>query len=89
MYFVSENCEKAGFYECKECGYRFLSESIEEKIECPYCGNYIDYELGPDESMEDLLKSAILLEVIEGNEKIQMFDSLLSCTLVDNESWID
>lgn len=89
MYFVSEDCKKAGLYECRECGYRFLSELTLDRIECPLCSNDIDYEIGPDESMEDYLNTAILIEVIEGNEKIQMYDSLLSCALVDNEAWID
>lgn len=89
MYFVSDDAERVGFYECKECGYRFLSESTEPRIECPNCSNDIDYELGPDESIEDYINSAYLIEIIEGNENIQRYDSLLSCTFVDNEAWID
>lgn len=89
MYFVSENCEKAGFYECRECGYRFLSELTDQRIECPNCANDIDYEIGPDESIDDYINTAVLLEIIEGNENIQRYDSLLSSTFVDNEAWID
>ena len=32
-----------------------------EKIPCPDCEAEIDYEIGPDESMEDILDTAQLL----------------------------
>ena len=89
MYFVDDNCIRCGFYECKECGYRFLSEIVMPKIPCPNCAADIDYEIGPDESMEELTDTAILLEVVEGNENVRRYDTLLSCAFVDNEDWID
>lgn len=89
MYFVKEDCEIAGLYECKECGFRFLKEGTNPKTECPNCAFDIDYEIGPDESLDDYINTAVLIEIIKGNENIQMYDSLLSCTFVDDGAWID
>ena len=55
MYYVPDGTKKCGYYECKKCGNRFLSLQTMEKIPCPDCEAEIDYEIGPDESMEDIL----------------------------------
>ena len=54
MYYVPDGTKKCGYYECKKCGNRFLSLQTMEKIPCPDCEAEIDYEIGPDESMEDI-----------------------------------
>ena len=58
MYYVPDGTKKCGYYECKKCGNRFLSLQTMEKIPCPDCEAEIDYEIGPDESMEDILDTA-------------------------------
>ena len=66
MYYVPDGTKKCGYYECKKCGNRFLSLQTMEKIPCPDCEAEIDYEIGPDENMEDILDTAQLLQKIEG-----------------------
>ena len=56
MYYVPDGTKKCGYYECKKCGNRFLSLQTMEKIPCPDCEAEIDYEIGPDENMEDISK---------------------------------
>ena len=55
MYYVPEGTKECGFYECKKCGNRFLSLQTMQRIPCPDCAMDIDYEIGPDESMEDVM----------------------------------
>lgn len=55
MYFVPNGTKECGYYECKKCGYRFLSLQTMKKIACPDCESEIDYEIGPDESMENVI----------------------------------
>ena len=64
MYYVPDGTKVCGYYECKKCGNRFLSLEVKEKIPCPVCEAEIDYEIGPDESLEDLLETAELKEKI-------------------------
>ena len=42
MYYVPDGTELCGFYECEECGNRFLSLKIVPKLVCPYCGEEPD-----------------------------------------------
>lgn len=42
------------------------------------CEQEIDYEIGPDESAEDVLDTAELLQKIEGTEEVAKMDALLS-----------
>lgn len=90
MYYVPDETKKCGFYECKKCGERFLSLQTMDKIPCPTCEQYIDYEIGPDESLEELLDTAELIKVIEGTEEIECMDSLLSLAITggDPDNWI-
>lgn len=37
MYFVPNGTKECGYYECKKCGYRFLSLQTMKKIACPDC----------------------------------------------------
>ncbi len=41
----------------------------------------IDYEIGPDESLEDVLDTAELLQKIEGEEEVEKMDALLSLAI--------
>ena len=53
------------------------------------CESEIDYEIGPDESMENVIDTAELLEKIEGEEEVEKMDTLLSLAITGgDESWI-
>ena len=57
--------------------------------ECGYCEAEIDYEIGPDESLEDVLDTAELIQKIEGEEEVEKMDTLLSLALTGGDySWI-
>ena len=71
MYYVPDGTKECGFYECKKCGNRFLSLQTMKRIPCPDCEAEIDYEIGPDESLEDVLDTAELIEKIEGVEEVK------------------
>ena len=43
-----------------------------KRIPCPDCEQEIDYEIGPDESLEDVLNTAELLQKIEGEEEVHI-----------------
>ena len=88
MYFLDDGTEKCGFYECKKCSYRFLSLYETKKAPCPLCEQDIDYEIGPDESLEDLLETAELIDIIDGKENVERMDILLSAAFSDDESWL-
>ena len=81
MYYVPDGTKKCGYYECKKCGNRFLSlQTMEAEI---------DYEIGPDESMEDILDTAQLLQKIEGEEEVKKMDALLSLAITGGDcNWI-
>ncbi len=88
MYYVPEGTEKCGFYECAECGNRFLDLRIAPAIVCPYCGDEPDMELAPDEEMPAETETAKLVRVLEG-EDVEKYDTLLSLAITGgDESWI-
>ena len=89
MYYVPDGTKECGYYECKKCGNRFLSMQTMKRIPCPDCEAEIDYEIGPDESLEDVLDTAELIQKIEGEEeveKIQYVDETYFDTTMDLES---
>lgn len=89
MYFVPDNTELCGFYECCECGNRFLDEKVFPKMVCPYCGEEPDMEIGPDEEMPEILENAKLLKVIEGKDEVEKYDQLLSLAMTGGDyNWI-
>lgn len=89
MYFVPDGTEKCGYYECKECGYRFLALETDTAIACPTCDGDIDYEIGPDEVMGEAGKNAILVQVVEGLEEVEKMDILLSLAITGGDyNWI-
>ena len=65
MYYVPDGTKECGYYECKKCGNRFLSMQTMKRIPCPDCEAEIDYEIGPDESLEDVLDTAELIQKID------------------------
>lgn len=89
MYYVPDGTKKCGYYECSECGTRFLSLHLEEIIDCPYCEKDFDPEIGPDEVMEEITSKAQLVKIIE-DEDIEMWDKLLSLAITggDEDDWI-
>ena len=89
MYYVPGGTKVCGYYECKKCGNRFLSLELNNKIPSPECEAEIDYEIGPDESLEDLLETAELKEKIEGEEEVEQMDALLSLAVTGGDfNWI-
>ncbi|MBQ7564252.1 MAG: hypothetical protein IJT16_09715 [Lachnospiraceae bacterium] len=88
MYYVPDDTEKCGYYECEECRERFLDVRIASRLVCPYCGEAHDMEIGPDDEMPSVKESAKLLEVIEG-EDVEKYDALLSLAITGGDySWI-
>ena len=78
MYYVPDGTKECGYYECKTM----------KRIPCPDCEAEIDYEIGPDESLEDVLDTAELIEKIEG-EEVEKMDALLSLAVTGGDyNWI-
>ncbi|MBE6022542.1 MAG: hypothetical protein E7231_04805 [Cellulosilyticum sp.] len=89
MYYVPDQTKKCGFFECKECGARFLSLQLQEKMPCPYCERDFDPEIGPDEEMTQAHAEAMLVKVIEGEEEVEKWDKLLSLAITGgDEEWL-
>lgn len=89
MYFVRDDAEICGFYECADCCQRFLDEKVVPYMICPYSGEQPDMEIGPDDEMPTVKESAKLIKVIEGHEEIEKMDSLLSLALTGGDyNWI-
>ena len=88
MFYVPDGTERCGFYECSECGSRFLDIRIAPTIVCPYCGEEPDMEIGLDDEMPDTAESAKLVQVLEG-EDVEKYDTLLSLAITGgDEGWI-
>jgi len=89
MYFVPDEIQVCGFYECEDCNMRFLNEKVVPYMICPYCGEEVDMEIGPDEEVPQPAEKAKLIKVVEG-EEIEMMDGLLSLAITGgNCEWID
>ena len=88
MYYVPDDTETAGYYECESCGERFLDIRIAPRIVCPYCGEIPDMEIGPDDEMPEVREDARLIQMIEG-EDVEKYDRLLSLAITGGDySWI-
>ena len=88
MFYVPDGTERCGFYECKDCGSRFLDIRVAPTLVCPYCGEEPDVEIGPDEEMPQASEAAKLIEMLEG-EDVEKYDTLLSLALTGGDySWI-
>lgn len=89
MYYVPDGTEQCGYYECSECGTRFLDLRIAPTLVCPYCGETPDMEIGPDEEMPQIVESARLIEMVRGAEEVDKMDELLSLAVTGGDfSWI-
>ncbi len=89
MFYVPDGTQMAGFYECEECGSRFLDIRIAPTLVCPYCGEEPDMELGPDDEMPTNTETAKLLQMIEGEEEVEKMDGLLSLALTGGDyEWL-
>ena len=88
MYYVPDGTTLCGFYECEECGNRFLNLSTAPQMACPYCGEEVDMEIGPDEEMPVQKESAVLQKVLR-DEEVERYDVLLSLAITGgDDSWI-
>jgi len=88
MYFVPDGTKLCGFYECLECNMRFLDVRIAPTIVCPYCGEEVDMEVGPDEEMPVAVETAKLLDVIRDDD-VERMDALLSLAITGGDfDWI-
>jgi len=88
MYFVPDDTQKCGYYECKICGARFLSLHMEPTISCPSCEEEMDMEMGPDDEMIPFDEYAVLQKIVEG-EDVELMDGLLSLALTGGDyEWI-
>ena len=89
MYYVPDGTEQCGYYECSECGTRFLDLRIAPTLVCPYCGETPDMEIGPDEEMPQTIEAARLIEMVRGAEEVDKMDALLSLAVTGGDfSWI-
>lgn len=89
MFYVPDGTQRCGFYECCECGNRFLDLKIGPAIVCPYCGEEPDMEIGPDEAMPEVKEDAKLIQMIVGEEEIEKYDQLLSLAVTGGDyDWI-
>ena len=88
MYYVPDDTERCGFYECSDCGNRFLDLRIAPSLVCPYCGEEVNMEIGPDEEMPKAHEAAKLISMLEG-EDVEKYDTLLSLAVTGGDSsWI-
>ena len=89
MYYVPDGTTRCGFYECTECGSRFLDLQIGPAMVCPYCGEEPDMEIGPDEEMPEVKEDARLVKMLTGEEEIEKYDQLLSLAVTGGDyNWI-
>lgn len=90
MYYVQDGTQRCGLYECRKCGTCFLDERIAPVLNCPYCGEEsVDMEIGPDDEIPQYEETAVLLEMIEGEENVERYDALLSLAITGgNYDWI-
>ena len=84
MYYVPDGTKICGYYECKKCGTRFLSlQTMERRHQLANLFRV------PDECMEDVMDTACLQEVIEGEEDVEKMDTLLSLAITGGDfGWI-
>ena len=88
MFYVPDETQQCGFYECEECGSRFLDLRIAPALVCPYCGEEPDMELGPDDEMPKMAERAKLIKMLEG-EDVEKYDTLLSLAIIGGDyTWI-
>lgn len=88
MYFVPDGTKVCGYYECEDCRMRFLSVAVAPYIVCPYCGEEMDMEIGPDEEMPQAPETAKLMKVVR-DEEVELMDGLLSLAITGGDyNWL-
>lgn len=88
MYYVPDDTKQCGYYECSECKEKFLALSADTNIDCIYCEKDIDYEVGPDDNINEIKNTAHLIRVLQG-EDVEKYDTLLSLAVTGgNYDWI-
>ncbi len=89
MFYVPDDTELCGYFECEECGARFLSLTTAPSMVCPYCGEEPNMEVGPDDEMPVACESAKLVSIIRGKDEVEKYDTLLSLAVTGGDySWI-
>ena len=90
MYYVLDGTQRCGLYECSRCHDRFLDARIVPKMICRVGGEpSFDMEIGLDDEAPEIVETAILQEVIEGEENVARYDALLSLAVTGgNYDWI-
>ena len=89
MYYVPDGTEMCGYYECSECGNRFLSLQIGPQLVCPDGGEALDMEIGPDDEMPTVVENAKLLQVVRGAQEVEKMDALLSLAITGGDyNWL-
>ncbi len=89
MFYVPDETSLCGFYECEDCGERFLALQVAPKIVCPYCGEIPDMEVGPDDELPVAHEAAKLIRVVEGVDEVAKLDTLLSLAVTGGDyEWI-
>ena len=89
MFYVPDHTELCGYYECSECGCRFLSLQVGPRLVCPDCGETPNMEIGPDDEMPEIKEPARLISVVRGKEEVEKMDGLLSLAITGgDDSWI-
>ena len=86
---MPDDTERCGYYECKECGSRFLDIKIAPSLVCPYCGEEPDMEIGPDDEMPVIKEDAKLIKMLSNKEEVEKYDKLLSLAVTGGDfDWI-
>jgi hypothetical protein len=89
MYYVPDGTEQCGYYECEDCGTRFLDIRVAPSLVCPYCGEGADMEIGPDEEMPKVVETAKLIQFVRGADEVEKMDTLLSLAITGGDyNWI-
>lgn len=89
MFYLPDGTQMCGYYECSECGNRFLELKIGPSLVCPYCGEEPNMEIGPDDEMPKISETAKLVTVVEGEEEVEKMDTLLSLAVTGGDfEWI-
>ena len=61
MYYVPDGTKHVVIMNARNAATAFYPLQTMEKIPCPDCEAEVDYEIGPGESLEDVLDTAVLL----------------------------
>lgn len=89
MYFVPDGTKECGYYECKKCGYRFLSLQTMKRLRVLIVSQRLIMKSDRMNQWKMFIDTAELLEKIKGEEEVEKMDTLLSLAITGgDESWI-